>query len=93
MIGFKFCVSLWRRPSFWPWRRSLLAGPCAGGVGIPSHLLISSGCLGLSDLNLTEEGGWGGGGGGLVGLGGLVHEVVGGLVQGAGVRGGGGGLF
>ena len=60
----------------------------AGGVGIPSNLLISSGCLGLSGLNLTE-----GGGGGLVGLGGLVREAVGGLVPGAGVRGGGEELF
>ena len=29
----------------------------AGGVGIPSNLLISSGCLGLSGLSLTEGGG------------------------------------
>ena len=60
-----------------------------GGVGIPSNLLISSGCLGLSGLNLTEGRGGGGGGGGglcgaggggpLVGLGGLVREAVGGL--------------
>ena len=64
----------------------------AGGVGIPSNLLISSGCLGLSVLNLTEGGG-GGGDGGLVGLGGLVCKVVGGLAQGAGVRGVGEGSF
>ena len=37
----------------------------AGGVGIPSNLLISSGCLGRSGLNLTEGGGGGGGGGGV----------------------------
>ena len=42
----------------------------AGCAETPSNLLISSGCLGLSGLNLTE--GEGGGGGGLVGLGGLV---------------------
>ena len=44
-----------------------LRGPAdlgAGGVGIPSNLLISSGCLGLSGLNRTEGGGGGGGGGG-----------------------------
>ena len=40
------------------------------GVKIPSNLLISSGCLGLSGLDLTSVGG---GGGGLLGLGGLVH--------------------
>ena len=42
------------------------------------HLLISSGCLGLSGLNLTEGEG---GGGGLLGLGGLARGA------------GGGGLF
>ena len=52
----------------------------AGGVGIPSNLLISSGCLSLSGLNLMEGGrGGGGGGGGLVGLGGLIREAAGGL--------------
>ena len=65
-------------------------------VGIPSNLLISSGCLGLSGLNLTncastcrplrafgggvERPASRGGGGALVGLGGLV--------RGAGVHGG-----
>ena len=51
----------------------------AGCVEIPSNLLINSGCLGLSGLNLTEGEGGGGGGlrgagdrGPLVGLGGLV---------------------
>ena len=51
------------------------------GVGIPSNLLISSGCLGLSGLNLTDCASscralracsGGGGGGGLVGFGGPV---------------------
>ena len=66
----------------------------AGGVGIPSNLLINSDCLGLSGLNLTEGGGGGvGGGGGLVGLAGLVRKAVGGLARGAGVCGVGGGLF
>ena len=68
----------------------------AYGVRIPSNLLISSCCLGLSGLNLTE-----GGGAGLVGLGGLrsrepaglVSKALGGLARGAGVCGGGGGLF
>ena len=60
------------------------AGLGAGCVEIPSNLLISSGCLGLSGLNLTEGGGGGGtplhrggGGGGLVGLEGLVHGAGG----------------
>ena len=34
----------------------------AGSVEIPSNLLISSGCLGLSGLNLTDVEGGGGGG-------------------------------
>ena len=70
----------------------------AGGVEIPSNLLISSGCLGLSGLNLTNCACGGGaealrprylecpasGGGGLVGLGGLrLHGPVG-LVRVAG---------
>ena len=91
-------------PWCWPVRGALRGvGPLgtvdlgAGGVGIPSNLLISSGCLGLSDLNLIEGRGGGlqgaGSRGPLVGLGGLVHKAVGGLVQGAGVRGVGGGLF
>ena len=40
----------------------------AGCVEIPSNLLMSSGCLCLTGLNLTE--GEGGGGGGLRGAGG-----------------------
>ena len=54
-------------------------GAC--GVEIPSNLLISSGCLGLSGLNLTDVGG---GGEALVSLGGLVRRTGG---------GGGAGLF
>ena len=57
---------------------------CSGGVGIPSNLLISSGCLGLSGLNLSDCAPLsGGGGGGLLGLGGLVRER-----PASGVRGG-----
>ena len=74
------------------------AGLGADGVGIPSNLLISSGCLCLSGLNLTDcacgggpAGPWAplcegtplrGGGGG----GGLLG--LGSLVRGAGVHGG-----
>ena len=68
----------------------------AGGVEIPSNLLISSGCLGLSGLNLTD---WacacgalwaciGGGGSGLVGLCRVGPKGLGSLMQGAGVCGG-----
>ena len=76
----------------------------AGGVEIPSNLLISSGCLSLSGLNLTSACGGGGGGGGgslrragprpLVGLGGLHSWGPMGLVLvaggglGAGIGGG-----
>ena len=36
-------------------------GLAPGGVELPSNLLKSSGCLGLSGLNLTNIGGGGGG--------------------------------
>ena len=81
---------------------SRFGGLGAGGVEIPSNLLISSGCLGLSGLNLTDCA-CGGGvehptsrgeGGALVSLGGLCSWVPTGLVCGAGGgRGSGGGLF
>ena len=65
----------------------------AGGVGIPSNLLISSGCLGLSGLNLTDCACGGCGGGGLLGLGGGLLGLGGGLLGLGGlVHGAGGGL-
>ena len=56
----------------------------AGGVGIPSNLFISSGCLGLSGLNLTDCACGGGRGGASVGFGGTEHPASGGLVHGSG---------
>ena len=56
----------------------------AGGAGIPSNL-ISSDCLGLSGLNLTDcacsGGASGGGGGALVGFRGVGPKGLGGLVH------------
>ena len=66
----------WLRPL---WGPAGLGADC--GVEIPSNLLISSGCLGLSGLNLTDcasvcgalRACGGSGGGALVGFGGMVH--------------------